>query len=384
VAKAIYIDRKVRIAPVVATAHTACMLPMPHSPSVQPQHDPAQWRAVLNRDRAADGAFVYGVRSTGVYCKPSCPSRRPRRDRVEFFGTSADAAGAGYRPCRRCRPEQAQAVDPWIDKVRRACVYLANVDGHLSLARLAARIGGSPYHFQRSFKRIVGVTPREYADACRLQRLKRGLRSGSRVTAAMVDAGYGSSSRFYERAAAKLAMPPAVYRRGGAGMDISYAIVDCPLGRLLVAATERGISAVSMGSSDGDLVSALTEEYPAAVLRRNNTALSRWTRQIVSHLEGRRPRLDLPLDVQATAFQWQVWTTLAAIPYGETRTYRQVAASIGRPSAVRAVAHACATNPVSLAVPCHRVVRTGGGMGGYRWGIARKKALLAAEHRMKD
>jgi AraC family transcriptional regulator of adaptative response/methylated-DNA-[protein]-cysteine methyltransferase len=354
------------------------------STSVPPQPDPARWRAVLDHDRRADGAFVYAVRSTGIYCRPSCPSRRPRRDLVEFFPAGAEAALAGYRPCRRCRPDAESAVDPWIGKVRRACVYLANVEGHLSLARLAARVGGSPYHLQRSFKRIVGVTPREYADACRLQRLKRGLRSGARVTAAMVDAGYGSSSRFYERAAAKLAMPPAVYRRGGAGMHMSYAIVDCPLGRLLVAATERGVSAVSMGSSDGELADALKEEYPAAVLRRNSPALGQWTRQIVSHLEGRRPRLDLPLDVQATAFQWQVWTALVAIPYGETRTYRQVAASMGRPSAVRAVAHACATNPVSLAIPCHRVVRTGGGMGGYRWGLARKKALLAAEHRMKD
>jgi AraC family transcriptional regulator of adaptative response/methylated-DNA-[protein]-cysteine methyltransferase len=360
------------------------MFPMSHVSQAQPQPDMARWRAVLERDSRADGSFVYAVRSTGIYCRPSCPSRRPRRDRVEFFLTGSDAVRAGYRPCRRCRPDEESAADPWIGKVRRACVYLANVEGHLSLARLAARIGGSPYHLQRSFKRIVGVTPREYASACRLQRLKRGLRSGSRVTAAMVDAGYGSSSRFYERAAAKLAMPPAVYRRGGAGMQMSYAIVECPLGRLLVAATDRGVSAVSMGSSDGDLVDALKEEYPAAVLRRNNPVLSRWTRQIVSHLEGRRPRLELPLDVQATAFQWQVWTALAAIPYGETRTYRQVAASMGRPSAVRAVAHACATNPVSLAIPCHRVVRTGGGMGGYRWGIARKKALLAAEHRMKD
>jgi AraC family transcriptional regulator, regulatory protein of adaptative response / methylated-DNA-[protein]-cysteine methyltransferase len=340
---------------------------------------------VLERDPSANGSFVYAVRSTGVCCRPSCPSRRPRRDRVEFFANTSDAIRAGYRPCRRCRPDDQRAADPWIDKVRRACVYLVNVDGHLPLARLAAQVGVSPYHFQRRFKHIVGLTPREYADACRLQRLKRGLRSGSRVTEAMVDAGYGSSSRFYERAAAKLAMPPAVYRRGGAGMRISYAIVDSPLERLLVAATDRGVCAVYMASADDQLVRALKEEYPeAAAIRRNTSVLSRWARQIVRHLEGRRPRLDLPLDVQATAFQWQVWTTLMAIPYGETRTYREVAASIGQPTAVRAVAHACATNPVSLVIPCHRVVRTSGSLAGYRWGIARKKALLAAEHRMKD
>jgi AraC family transcriptional regulator of adaptative response/methylated-DNA-[protein]-cysteine methyltransferase len=353
--------------------------------STQPQHDLARWHAVLDRDTRADGSFVYAVRSTGIFCRPSCPSRRPRRDRVEFFANGADAVRAGYRACRRCRPDGERAADPWIDKVRRACVYLANVDGHLPLTRLAARVGVSLYHFQRSFKRIVGVSPREYADACRLQRLKRGLRSGSRVTAAMVDAGYGSSSRFYERAAAKLAMPPAVYRRGGAGMRIAYAIVDSPLERLLVAATDRGVCAVCMASTDNELVQALKEEYPAAAaIRRSGTALSRWARQIVSHLEGRRPRLDLPLDVQATAFQWQVWTTLMAIPYGETRTYKEVAASIGKPSAVRAVAHACATNPVSLVIPCHRVVRTTGNLAGYRWGVGRKQALLAAEHRMKD
>ena len=357
---------------------------MPQLP-VPVQDDEIRWRAVLDRDSTADGSFVYGVQSTGIYCRPSCPSRRPRRERVQFFESGSDALRAGFRACRRCRPDDQRAADPWIDKVRRACVYLANVDGHLSLARLAARVGGSPYHLQRSFKRIVGLTPREYADACRLQRLKHGLRSGSRVTTAMVDAGYGSSSRFYERAAAKLAMPPAVYRRGGAGMRISYAIVDSPLERLLVAATERGVCAVYMGTTDDQLVRALNEEYPAAAaILRNSPSLSRWARQIVSHLEGRHPRLDLPLAVQATAFQWQVWTALKAIPYGETRTYKEVAVSIGRPSAVRAVAHACATNPVSLVIPCHRVVRTTGNLAGYRWGIARKRALLAAEHKMKD
>ena len=337
----------------------------------------------MARDRRVDGAFVYAVSSTGIYCKPSCASRRPRRDRVVFFDAPADAARAGYRACLRCRPDEANLVDPWIDKVRRACVYLANVDGHVSLARLAARLGGSPYHLQRSFKRIVGVSPREYADACKLQKVKQQLRKGARVTDAMVDAGYGSSSRFYGRAAAKLAMPPDAYRRGGAGRDIGYAIVDSPLGRLLVAATAKGVCAVSMGASDAELERELRVEYPAAALKSGRPGLKRYAREIVRHLEGRRPRLDLPLDVQATAFQWQVWKALAAIPYGETRTYRDVAASIGRPTAVRAVAHACATNPVALAIPCHRVVRTGGGLAGYRWGLSRKKALLTAEHKMK-
>ncbi len=358
------------------------MTMMTRAPSVQPHDDVRRWKAVLSRDRMADSTFVYAVSSTGIYCKPSCVSRRPRRDRVVFFDAPADAQRAGYRACKRCRPDEL-GVDPWIDKIRRACVYLANVDGHLSLARLASRIGGSPYHLQRNFKRIVGLSPREYVDAYRLDKLKQLLRKGTRVTDAAVEAGYGSSSRFYERASPKLAMDPKVYGCGGAGMDIAYAIVDSPLGRLLVAATTRGVCAVYMASSDAELVTALKAEYPRAGVEADHRPLKRWARDIVGHLEGRRPRLDLPLDIQATAFQWQVWTALTEIPYGETRTYKEVASAIKRPTAIRAVAHACARNPVSLLIPCHRVVRTSGDLAGYRWGLDRKKALIAAEHKMK-
>jgi AraC family transcriptional regulator of adaptative response/methylated-DNA-[protein]-cysteine methyltransferase len=347
------------------------------------QDDDSMWRAVLARDSRADTLFVYGVSSTRIYCRPSCASRRPRRDRVAFFDSPESAAREGYRACRRCRPNEAAAVDPWIDKVRRACVYLSNVEGRVSLARLAARLGGSPYHLQRSFKRLVGVTPREYADACRLEKVKRGLRSGGPVTSAIYDAGYGSSGRFYGGAARKLAMSPAAYGRGATGIALRYAIVDSTLGRLLVAATDRGVCAVSMGTSDQELERALSREFPKAALRRDAGGLARWTKAILGHLAGRQPRLDLPLDVRATAFQWQVWTALAAIPYGQTRSYAEVAASIGRPSAVRAVARACAANPVALAIPCHRVVPAAGGPGGYRWGAARKTALLAAEHRIR-
>lgn len=339
---------------------------------------------MLARDAGANGRFVYAVSSTGIYCKPSCASRRPRRDRVVFFDTTAEAARAGYRACKRCRPDEAAAPDPWIDKIRRACVYLANVEGHVSLERLAATLGGSPYHFQRSFKRIVGVSPREYADACRVEKVKRGLRSGARVTDAMIGAGYGSSRAFYERAVKKLAMRPREYRQGAQGSDIAYAIVGCPLGRLLVAATNKGVCSIFMASSDAELERELKKEYPHASLQPGHAGLKKWAREIVRHLQSRRPRLELPLDVQATAFQWQVWNALSKIPYGETRTYKEVAASIGRPTAVRAVAHACASNPVSLAIPCHRVVRTSGQLAGYRWGLSRKKALLAAEHKMKD
>jgi len=346
--------------------------------------DDMRWRLVSARERTADGAFVYAVTSTGIYCRPSCPSRRPRRDRVVFFDASDAARAAGFRACKRCNPDSVAAADPWVDKIRRACVYLSNVDGHPALATLARRLGGSPYHLQRNFKRLVGVTPREYAEACRLGKVKRQLRGGRDVTGAIFEAGYASSSRFYERAVPKLGMAPSVYRRGGAGTTVRYAIVDTAspsLGRLLVGATERGVCAVAMGASDAELAAVLSREYPAATIVNDAGALREWSRAIVAHLAGRRPRLDLPLDVQATAFQWQVWQALAAIPYGETRTYAEVASAIGRPRAVRAVARACATNPVALAVPCHRVVPAHGGEGGYRWGAERKKALLARERR---
>src|SRR5437764_4537056 len=266
-------------------------------------HD-ARWDAVLARDRHADGQFVYAVRSTGVYCRPSCASRRPRREVVVFFDDPAGAETAGFRPCRRCHPRGAQPADPWIDKVRRACVYLANVDGHPSLATLARRLGGSPYHLQRNFKRLVGVSPREYADAVRLRKVKTRLRRGEQVTGALLDAGYGSSSRFYERAVPKLGMSPSAYKRGGAGMSIKYAVVDSPLGRLLVGATARGICAVAMGTTDAELQRALEREYPAAVIAADEGSLSRWTTEILAHLAGRRPRLDHPIAVHVHAFNW--------------------------------------------------------------------------------
>jgi AraC family transcriptional regulator of adaptative response/methylated-DNA-[protein]-cysteine methyltransferase len=345
----------------------------------------ASWHAVLTRDKTSDGRFIYAVTSTGVYCRPSCPSRKPRRDRVRFFDAPDAARAAGFRACKRCTPDAAVApADPWIERIRRACVYLSNVEGQPSLATLAARLGGSPYHLQRNFKRLVGVTPREYADAVRLRKVKGHLREPGDITGAMLEAGYGSSSRFYERAVPKLGMAPSVYRRGGAGMQIDYTIVDsanASLGRLLVAATARGVCAVAMGSSDAELRRSLSDEYPAAAITADAGALAQWTKAILAHLAGRTPRLDLPLDVQATAFQWQVWQALASIPYGETRTYSDVAASIGRPHAARAVARACATNPVALAIPCHRVVPAAGGQGGYRWGEGRKRTLLRQEGR---
>ncbi len=345
---------------------------------IEQDHIDARWAYVAARDPGVDGQFVYAVRTTGIYCRPSCPSRRPAREHVEYFATPADAAARGFRACLRCHPD-APAVDPWIEKIRRACVYLSNVEGHPALTTLARRLGGSPYHLQRNFKRLVGVSPREFADACRLKKVKQRLRSGFDVTAALLDAGYGSSSRFYERAASRLGMPPVRYRRGGAGLTIRYATTASPLGRLLVAATDRGVCAVALADTDRDLRTTLRAEFPAARLTADRRALAGWIRQVVNHLRGRRARLDLPLDIQATAFQWQVWNALAAIPPGETRSYGELAAAIGRPTAARAVARACATNPVALAIPCHRVVPAAGGVGGYRWGTARKALLLDRE-----
>jgi AraC family transcriptional regulator of adaptative response/methylated-DNA-[protein]-cysteine methyltransferase len=338
------------------------------------------WRAVLVRDARRDGTFVYAVRSTGVYCRPSCPAPRPRRDHVRFFPVPEAAEQAGFRPCRRCRPQHATAPDPQVDLVRSVCRHIeANLEGPLTLADLGDQAGLSPGHLQRTFKRVTGITPRQYADACRLGLLKARLKERRTVTMAMYEAGYGSSSRLYERASSQLGMTPATYQRGGRDMHLGYTVVASPLGRLLLAGTERGVSAVYLGDADGPLEAALAKEYPAARISRDDSGLKPWADAVVGHLGGEQPHLDLPLDVQATAFQWRVWQELRAIPYGSTRTYSEIAAALGQPTAARAVARACATNPVSVVVPCHRVVREDGGLGGYRWGLDRKKKLLAQE-----
>ncbi len=350
------------------------------TPPAMPTID-ARLTAVMARDRRADGAFVYGVRSTGIFCRPSCPSRRPTRSGIDFFTTPAEARAAGYRSCRRCRPE---TVDPWVDKIRRACVYLSNVDGRPLLSTLARRLGGSPYHLQRNFKRIVGVTPRQFADARRLAKVKCELGRGRDITRALFAAGYTSSSRFYEGAGSTLGLLPSSYRKGGAGATIAYATARSPLGDLLVATTDRGVCAVSLGDSAAALHTALRREFPAATLVEDRTRLEPWLAQVIDHLAGSCPRLDLPLDIRATAFQWQVWNALTAIPRGETRTYGEIAKALGRPSAFRAVARACASNRIAIAIPCHRVVPAGGGVGGYRWGIERKSRLLSNERGLKD
>jgi AraC family transcriptional regulator of adaptative response/methylated-DNA-[protein]-cysteine methyltransferase len=347
------------------------------------------WQAVETRDSRFDGKFVYAVRSTGVYCRPSCPSRRPLRAGVVFFTAPQAAEREGFRACRRCGGRRDVAGE---NRVRRICRYIderdrldADDETRITLAALAAEFKMSPFHLQRIFKRAMGVSPREYAEARRLGLWKSHARKGQDVTTALYEAGYGSSSRLYEKAASRLGMTPAIYRKGGAGMKIEYVIADCPLGRLLVGFTERGVSAVYLGDKDAALESELREEYPRAEVHRAMGRRVVWVNALLEYLSGKAPAKDgqqqanLPLDLAATAFQLRVWEELRRIPYGATRTYSQIARRLGKPTAARAVARACAANPVALTVPCHRVVREDGGLAGYRWGLKRKQALLAQE-----
>jgi AraC family transcriptional regulator of adaptative response/methylated-DNA-[protein]-cysteine methyltransferase len=294
------------------------------------------------------------------------------------------AEQAGFRPCRRCKPDEVVIQDPQLKLVQRLCRYIESYDSpdrFITLAEMGDKVQVSPHHLQRTFKRIMGITPRQYAEACRLHRLKALVRKGKNVTRALYEAGYGSSSRLYEGASIRMGMTPGTYLREGAGMRIQYTIVDSPLGRLLVGATGKGICAVSIGKSDKALEIALFNEYPAAEIHRDRTGLREYVTALLKYLDGKQPNLDLPLDVQVTAFQWKVYETLKTIPYGRTRTYGEIAEAIGHPKAVRAVARACATNPTAMVVPCHRVVRKDGSLGGYRWGAERKKTLLKKEQR---
>ncbi len=343
--------------------------------------DAVLWKAVRDRDAAWDGAFVYGVRTTGIYCRPTCPSRRPRPDRVRFFAIPEAAEREGFRACRRCAPRSPNPP-PAIERVRAACLAIASrPNGAISLHGLARKVGGSAEHLLRTFKRTLGITPREYADACRIGCLKTGLRAGEGVAAATYAAGYGSGSRVYERSSATFGMTPAAYARGGKGETVHYTIVSSPLGRLLVASTARGICAVKIGDGDAALERDLRSEYPAASVAPADARLAGWVGRIVDSLAPGAPDPRLPTDVRATAFQRRVWRELQRIPRGRTRSYKDVAERIGQPDAARAVARACAANPVALIVPCHRVVRNDGQAGGYRWGIQRKQRLLTAERR---
>jgi AraC family transcriptional regulator of adaptative response/methylated-DNA-[protein]-cysteine methyltransferase len=339
----------------------------------------AAWAAVLARDAEYDGRFVYAVATTGVYCRPTCPSRRPRRENVAFYASPAQAEASGFRACRRCRPdrEDASATERALERAR--ALLDAGVDEPPTLEELGRCVGVSAFHLQRIFKRRFGVSPREYVQAARAGRLKESLRRGETVSRATYEAGFGSGSRVYESAAALLGMTPAAYRHGGRGVRIGFTVAPSPLGPILVAATGRGVCAVTFGDDAAALESGLLAEFPAAELVRDDAGLGEWAAAIADFAAGERRTLDLPLDVRATAFQLRVWRALREIPFGDTRSYGQVAAAIGQPSAARAVARACAGNRVAMAIPCHRVVPSTGEVGGYRWGPDRKRRLLAQE-----
>lgn len=338
------------------------------------------WQAVQSRAGQFDGVFYYGVHSTGVYCRPSCSSRQPKRENVRFYALPQAARAAGLRACKRCKPDAIELRHPQAELVRIACQLLEVTDDETpDLAELSNELAVSRFHLQRLFKKLMGITPRQYAEARRTARFKEHLKAGESVSAATYEAGFGSSSRLYEKAIAQLGMTPATYRKGGKGMQIRYAVAQSPLGCLLVAATTKGICAVTLGDEAGRLQQDLAVEFPEAEIRADETGLKSHLNALLSHLNGQLPHPELPLDVRGTAFQKRVWEELRRIPYGKTVSYSELAHRIDRPAATRAVARACATNPVALITPCHRVIRANGELSGYRWGIERKQALLRQE-----
>lgn len=335
------------------------------------------WRAVLARDARADGAFFFAVRSTSVYCRPSCPARRPLRRNTLFFQTRQDAEREGYRPCRRCKPNEIPASALIVQRAAR--VLENESDEAVNVNTLARQVGVRTDALRRAFRQQTGLNPKQLAAALRLKRFKRLLRDGNSIADALYATGYGSASRVYERSDAQLGMTPATYQKGGKGMKIKYTTTKSSLGEVLVAATERGVSAVYLGDSEAKLANELRREYPRAQIGAEKGTFSEWVQEVLARVEGSAPRRELPLDLQATAFQRRVWLELQKIPRGTTRTYAQVARAVGKANAVRAVARACATNPVSIVVPCHRVVRADGSLAGYRWGLLRKEQLLQRE-----
>ena len=336
------------------------------------------WQAVAGKDARFDGAFVFGVRTTGIFCRPSCSARRPKRENVQFFDHPAEAEACGFRACLRCRPNLAAEADPLIGKLVAACRELDEFP-EATLAELAESAGLSRYHFQRKFKELIGVSPKRYAEAIKMERFKDEILAGSDIAGATYGAGFGSSRGLYEKAADNLGMTPASYKKGGAGVKIGFTIASCDLGLLLVARTPRGICSVTFGDDHDELKQGLITEFPKAEIGEDDDGLRSAVKGIVDYLAGRERRLILPLDLQATAFQLEVWELLKKIPYGETRSYGEIAEELGDRKKVRAVARACASNPVALLVPCHRVIAGNGELTGYRWGIDRKKQLLAKE-----
>ena len=360
----------------------ATQLAYPHMPSPSRPTDSEAWRAVAERDARYDGSFVYAVESTHVYCRPSCPSRRPLRENVRFYSAAADAERAGFRACKRCDPRDERGGTETERAIERARAYLdSHTDRAVPLTELAADTGVSASPLQRSFKRAVGMSPKEYQHARRVRQFKSRLRAGDTVSRATYEAGFGSSSRVYERSDAMLGMTPASFRRGGAGVHIRYTIAELPIGRVLVATTDRGVCAVELGTTDAEVKRALEVDFPNAAIERSDDDHHRWVQSVLARVRDPHHARggEIPLDIGGTAFQQRVWKALQEIPAGERRSYREVAAAIGRPKATRAVARACATNRVAIVIPCHRVVREDGEFAGYKWGVERKQRLLDEE-----
>jgi AraC family transcriptional regulator of adaptative response/methylated-DNA-[protein]-cysteine methyltransferase len=381
-------DRNIRIGRSPQLPYVTCMdtnailseeAMKPNSQSALEQKETRRWQAVINRDSSLDGTFVFGVSSTGIFCRPSCPSKRARRENVTFFDDALKAEQSGYRACLRCRPKAADG-NPQSALVRAMCRYIEqHIEDRLTLSLLAKEFRLSPFHLQRTFKSVLGVSPKAYIDAVRLRQVKHNLQAGHDVTTALYAAGYGSSSRLYERTATQLGMTPEKYRRGAIAAVVRYTVASSPLGRMLIAATDKGICSIQFADNDDQLQQGLMREFPFATRRRDDAAMAEWRVNLTRLMEGRETNPTLPLDIRATAFQRRVWETLQKIPRGETRSYSAVAKKIGMPKATRAVARACATNPVAVAIPCHRVIREDGNLGGYRWGIERKEQLLVME-----
>ena len=341
--------------------------------------DEQRWHAVRSRDATADGVFYYSVATTGVYCRPSCAARLALRQNVAFHATPDEAEKAGFRACKRCHPRDASPAERQAAVVARACQTIEEADETPTLAALANAAGLSRFHFQRMFKRIAGVSPKEYAGAHRARRVKDELGQAQTVTEAIYAAGYGSNSRFYEKADSRLGMPPAAYRAGGRGAAIRFAVGECSLGSILVAATDKGVCAIELGDDPAELVRSLQDRFPRAELVGGDAPFERLVARVVGQIERPAPDFELPLDVRGTAFQERVWRALRDVPAGRTATYADIARRVGSPRAVRAVAQACGANPAAVAIPCHRVIRTDGDLSGYRWGVERKRALLRRE-----
>ncbi|ENO15570.1 bifunctional DNA-binding transcriptional regulator/O6-methylguanine-DNA methyltransferase Ada [Marinobacter nanhaiticus D15-8W] len=351
---------------------------MTHDEKTWTLKDP-RWAALQTRDPAAGDRFVYAVRTTGIYCRPDCPSRLAKPEHVEFHDTADEAEQAGYRPCKRCRPNEPRAVPERTRIVIDLCRYIECAESSPSLAQLARRAGWSPYHLQRTFKAVTGVTPKGYAEAHRTRRVQDGLKAGATVTDTLYDAGFNSNGRFYDQSTRMLGMTPSQYRAGGSDTDIRFAVGECDLGAILVAQSDKGVCAILIGDDAEILVQELQDQFPAANLLAGDGGYEDLVARVVGFIEAPHTGLDLPLDIRGTAFQRRVWEALQKIPAGQTLSYSEVAQRIGSPQAVRAVARACAANRLAVAIPCHRVVRTDGGVSGYRWGVDRKRALLQRE-----